>query len=621
LKKRIKELEKLIAEAQKAYYNSDEPLMSDAEYDELVDELGEIDPENEALKGVGAEPTSNEWKKQKHRFVLGSLNKVNTPEAMTEWVDGREVLVTEKLDGLSIGLNFENGELSSAILRGGGTEGEDILKNVLKMKGCIKTILGFDGVLRGEIVLLKSDHQEFFASYSNCRNAASGISRRFDGEGSEHLTLMFYQVLGKDFKTEEEQFKFLEKAGAIVPNYQVCKSADEVNKIWQEYIDTKREQLEFEIDGLVVSINDIAVQKSLGETNMRPKGKLAMKFPNQMARTIVKKIEFDMGSMGRCTPVCWVEPVDILGSIVQKASVYNLAYIKKLGLDIGAEVGLVKCGEIIPKIEKVFKGTGTTISAPINCPSCDTKMVMDGEYLVCQNTDNCPAQKMGRIKNYIKNLKVLEVGDALIEKLVEAELVNDISDLYLLTVDELAGLERMGQKSAENVYNSIWKHNPVPLNIFLGALSIPLIGKSSIDLIISSGRSSLKDIFAMKQEEMETIKGLGSARSAALYNGLVKNKEMIMKMMDNGLKIDEKKETAVDGKLNGKSFCFTGAMVNKRKILQQMVTINGGVNKDSVTKDLDFLVIEDHSTTKADKAKKLSVKLLSEADFLAMINE
>lgn len=247
----IANLELTIKDAQEAYYNGSE-IISDDEYDALVYQLGCLDPKNAVLIQIGAVPTS-EWKKHKHLFPLGSLNKVNVPKDMEQWITStaknKEIFITEKLDGLSIGCQYEDGELIHAPLRGGGIEGEDILANVLRMHGCVKTIPGFTGVLRGEIVLTKSNHQAHFPTYANPRNAASGLCRRFDGEGSEHLTLMFYQVLGQKFLSEQAQFDFMKTVGLLIPNYKVCKSVKEVNQMWQEYQDGVRDSLDYEIDG------------------------------------------------------------------------------------------------------------------------------------------------------------------------------------------------------------------------------------------------------------------------------------------------------------------------------------------------------------------------------------
>ena len=625
---RVKELETTINKAREAYYNA-QSSMDDDEFDALVAELGVLDPSNQILAEVGAEPSTTEWKKEKHLFPLGSLNKVNTPEEMTDWITnnlkGKPVVVSEKLDGLSIGCQYKNGKLVKALLRGGGSEGENIYANVVKMKGAVKKLddywEDFTGVVRGEIVLLKDDHQKHFPDYSNPRNAASGLCRRLDGEGCQHLTLMMYDLLTDypEWMYEHEKFDFLQGNGFIIPNCNQCQTVKEVNKLWQDYQDKTRDSLNYEIDGLVVCCDDISFQQSLGETDLRPKGKMAFKFANQFAKTTVKEVIWETGSMGRVNPVCWFEKTKLLGSEIEKASVYNLAYIQSLGLGVGAEVLVCKANEVIPRVEKVIKKAEKVAKAPKKCPSCDHSLVMEGEYLVCRNTDKCHEQVIGRIKNWVKELNILELGDKLIRKLVEEKYVATPADLYKLTVEELASLERMGERSAEVVHNSLWKMNPVPLELFLGGLSIPLIGSSTIKLLMEAGYDTVDAIADLSQEQMETVKGIGPERANSLVQGLQKYEDVITHLLANGVEIMEK----IEGGLSGKSFCFTGALSFKRDVAEDMVVKAGGAVKSSVGKGLTYLVIADpeSTSTKAEKARKLGTKLIDEEDFLEMVGQ
>lgn len=615
---KIKELELKITEAQTAYYNG-EAIIDDDQYDALLYELSCLDPNNKVLIKIGAEPT-NEWKKEKHLFPLGSLSKVNTPSEMAKWmsdsIPNQEVLVMDKLDGLSIGCQYEDGKLTKAILRGGGEEGEDILTNVLKMNGIVKYIPNFTGVLRGEIILTKTNHLKYFADKSNPRNAASGICRRLDGEGCEHLTVMFYQVLGKDFSTEKDQFKFLEDNNCLIPKYKFCKTPTEVNDLWEEYQDTTRDSLDYEIDGLVVACSDIGVQESLGSVNLKPKGKMAFKFANQFIKTTVKEIRWVVGNSGRITPVCWVEPVNLLGSRVEKASVYNIAYINKLGLGVGADVLICKANEIIPRIEKVVK-SGTSEQLPTKCPVCNSEAEMVGENLVCTNVSTCTAQVEGRIKNWIKELNILEWGTSLLDKLVESGKVTTVADLYKLTIDDLASIDRMGKKSAKKCYDTLWASKEIPLDLFLGSLSIPMIGVSTIKQIIGSGCDCIDKFMQSNADYFETVPGVGPNKAQSLANGLKQNEQLITQILSNGVKIKEN----VVGKLTGYSICFTGTMTNKRAILEKMVVDAGGKVKSSVCKGLTYLVINDlnSTTSKTTAAKKLGTKLINEQQFLELV--
>jgi DNA ligase (NAD+) len=623
MKNKIEELSKKISDAQTAYYNGSE-IMDDDTYDALVYELGCLDPNHPLLSKVGADGV-DAWKKEKHLTPLGSLNKVNYPDEMSKWLNNtlknQDVLVVEKLDGLSIGCQYENGRLVRGVCRGNGLEGEDIINNVRKMKGNVNFVSdNFTGTIRGEIVLTKTDHQKFFPEAANPRNGASGVCRRLTGEGCENLTLMFYQVIGNDdeFKTESSMFEFLEKNKFIVPNYKICKNAGEVNELWKQYQDTTRSSLNYEIDGLVVNCNDVEFQKSLGSTNLRPKSKLAFKFANQFVKTTVKEISWQSGNSGRITPVCWFEPVNLLGSTVEKASVYNIAYITELGLDVGAEVLICKANEIIPRVEKVINSTNTICPIPTECPECNSTLKMNGENLTCPNF-NCPAQVKGRIKNWISELNILDFGETLIERLVENKKIQTVADIYALTIKDLMTVERMGEKSATTAYNNLWAYSTIPLETMLGALSIPMIGTSSLKLVVEAGYDTLEKIQAMTAADFEKIQGLGPVKAKSLVQGLQDYKEVIKQLLNNGVKIKEK----TMGSLTGKSFCFTGSMLNKRADLEKMVENAGGSVK-SVGKGLSYLVIadaENSTTTKAEKARKLGTTLISEEDFLSMVSK
>lgn len=614
----IKQLEEKISAAQKAYHNG-LSIMDDDEYDALIYQLETLDPDNKLITAIGADP-NNEWKKAKHRFPLGSLNKVNSEEEMTKWIKetlgNRKVLVAEKLDGLSIGCQYDNGKLTKAILRGNGIEAEDIISNVIKMKGVIPFIEGFDGVLRGEIILTKSNHKQYFPEYANPRNSASGLCRKLEGDNCHHLCIIFYQILGMDFETEEQKFLWLKDKGCLIPNYKVC-DASGVNQFWKDYQSSIRDSLDYEIDGLVVTCNDVAFQDSLGITNLRPKGALAFKFANQFVKTTIKDITWATGNSGRITPICWVEPVLLLGSTISKASGYNQGYLNRTGIDIGAEVLICKAGEIIPRVEKVIVSTGTIAKSPLTCSSCNGPLEMQGENLQCISTTTCPAQLSGRLKNWVSSLNLLELGETILERLSDTGTVKDVADLYTLSVEDICKIERMAKKSATNVYKSIWSNTELSLDQLIGALSIPMVATSTMKLITGAGYDSLEKLHTVKTEELEKINGMGSIRAKCFVDGMKQNKLLIEKLLKNGIRIKEK----TMGKLTGMVLTFTGTMENKRAVLEQMVLDNGGEVKNSVGKTNTHLVIADTNSqsSKAVSARKLGVKLISEGDFLAMI--
>lgn len=620
-KSRIKELAEKIVQARLNYYN-DQPKVSDMAYDAWSDELRTLEPRHPALIAVGAPVVSSAWLKAKHQIPMGSLNKVNTPDELIDWAKDKSCkcwMVVEKLDGLSIECIYEDGKLIDGVTRGDGKIGESILANVVRMQGVNSSLkTNFTGSLRGEIIMTKSIHQKFFSNKANARNAASGVSKRLDGVDVDKLTILFYQVLGDiDFETEVEQFKWLEKNNIGVPNWWIFGSIDLVNKHWREYQDKHRDNLDWDIDGLVVRINDLASQMSWGDKDLRPLAAVAFKFDNEDCESILRKVVYQTGNSGRITPVAVVDPVILVGASIERASLYNMAYINELGLDIGATVLVARCNDVIPKILEVVKGTGTVIKAPMECPACGGQVKMDGENLMCLNVEKCPAQLKGRLLNWINELNLLEWGITLVDKLVETGKATTVADLYTLTVDNLASIDRMGKKSAQKCYDILHSNNEVSLEVFLGGLSIPMIGQSTIKAIMSTGCDSLEKFAQLTAAEFEKVPGVGPTKAESLAKGLKNNQQLISELLANGVKIKEK----IMGNLSEKSFVFTGKMMNKRAELEEMVVNAGGTTKSSVTKGVTYLVIADPESTssKAVKARELGTKLISEEDFLEMV--
>jgi len=620
---RIKELESKILQARTDYYNH-QPTVSDKVYDAWVDELRILDPSNKAVTAVGAPVIPSEWKKAKHQIPMGSLDKVNTPEEMSKWIadvaPNEKLFVTEKLDGLSIEVIYEDSKLVQAITRGDGEIGEDITVNVAKMGGVPNKLLSsnFTGSLRGEIIMHKSIHQKHFADKANPRNAASGVSKRLDGVGVEHLNVIFYQVLGNvDFATEVEQDNWLIFNLCDTPISTELDSAEEVNKYWRTYQDVYRDKLDYDIDGLVVRINDLDKQLALGDKDLRPKGAKAFKFDNESRESIIRDIVWQVGNSGRLTPVAIVDPVVLVGATITRASIYNMAYIEELGLDVGATVLVARANDVIPRIEELIKGTGKTAKPPTHCPQCNDVLVMQGENLMCLNTATCPAQVIGRIKNWIKELNVLEWGDTLVERLVESGKVTTVADLYKLTIDDLSNIDRMGKKSAQKCHSILWANANISLEMFLGALSIPMIGQSTIKTIMNAGCDTLEKFGQLGSAEFEQVPGVGPIKAASLAKGLQDNQQLILDILDNGVTIKDK----IVGSLTGTSVCFTGTMKNKRPVLEKMAADAGADVKSSVGKGLTYLVIADTNSTssKAVTARKLGTKLISEDEFLDLI--
>lgn len=625
---RIKELADELLRAKYTYYNMKMPgdmlplVLSDKVYDARESELRSLDPEHWVLKIVGAPLAQSEWKKAKHQIPMGSLNKVNLPIELESWAKDKgkqDWFVTEKLDGLSIELVYENGELVQGITRGDGETGEDITINVVRMQG-VNPKLGtkFNGSLRGEIIMLKSVWKKDFADKANPRNAASGVSKRLDSVGVDKLNILFYQVLGDvEFDTEVQQFEWLEENGFGVPAYWLFKTIDKVSKHWRDYQDTKRDKLDYDIDGLVIRMDELAMQLTWGDKDMRPLGAIAFKFDNETRESTIRDIIWQVGNSGRITPVAVVDPVQLVGATVTRASIYNMSYIEELGLDIGAKVLVARANDVIPRIEELVKGTGKIAKPPTSCPECGGHVKMDGENLNCTNTKHCRAQIIGRIKNWVSELNLLEWGDTLIEKLVDAKKVKTVADLYTLEPKDIAELDRLGDKTAIKCHDILWDNTEVSLEVLLGALSIPMIGQSTIKAIMNAGCDTLEKFGQLTSAEFEEVPGVGPTKAKSLAQGLLHNQKLILELLENGVTIKAK----IHGTLTGKSICFTGSMKNKRPVLEKMAADVGADIKGSVGKGLTYLVIADPNSTssKAQAARKLGTLLISEDEFLDLV--
>ena len=622
---RINELEQKIFKARNDYYNSI-PTVTDEVYDAWTDELAELQMNNQAVIAIGA-PAVSEWPKVTHQSPMGSLTKVNLPTELETWVKNlqrhgaEELLVaSEKMDGISIELSYEDGNLVQASTRGDGFIGEDITPNVVRMKGVVKKLPDqYTGSVRGEIVLRKEDLAKHFQGYSSTRNTAAGTAKRFDGMKCEHLSVYCYKISDDEtIKTETSMFKKLESWGFHTPNWSTTSLSSKISPqtLWQQYQDKLRDKLPYDIDGLVISLDDLEYQLSLGDQDNRPLGSTAFKFAPIMRETTLRAIEWQVGTIGRITPVATFDAVHLLGANVTNASLYNLSYIKTLGLDIGAKILVARVGDVIPRVVSLVQGTGTVAQPPTLCPACGTLIIHEGEYLTCPNVSGCPAHAAGRIKQWIGEQNILEWGGVLIETVVSKLGVKSVADLYRLTKQQLMNLDRMGDRSSDVILETLHAVNNVSLEHFLGGLSIPNVATSTIRFCIDAGLDTLDKIRSADMDRLMKVPGLGPIKAQAIHTWVRENSTVI----DDLLTVISIKEKIM-GNMTGKSVCFTGSMQHKRAELEKMVIDAGGVTKSAVCKGLSYLVIADPNSTssKAQAARKNGTTCISEDMLLSML--
>ena len=633
---RISELEKLIVKYQTSYYNG-EGEISDAEFDALWDELKALDPANAVLQRVGAD--SGNFEKIHHVMPMGSQEKAANPEQFLAWAAKHqydEYLVEYKLDGASLELQYEDGYLVRAVTRGDGSIGDDITANAKKMGGVNAAIykdgelLPFTGGIRGEVIMTHEVHKKYFSDKANCRNAANGLMKRKDGTGSEYLKLIVYDALSTDgksyFTNEKEKIAWLNSCGFNVVRLVICKNADRVIA-YRAKIMEERKDIEYDIDGLVVKENRIDYEDA---SRARPDRQIAFKFSLEEATTVLRQVEWSQNG-ATYTPVAIFDEVELNGTKVQRASLANPDTVRKLGVQIGSHVVVVKRGEIIPKIEGVVEEKDIQTSPivfPCTCETCGTKLVDDGSRLYCPNKE-CSKRVLHQLLKFVQTVDIRDLGETLVTELFKNKRLKSISDIYTLSVEELVPyfLNEESQEAekrslgAEKVYKSIQTHKRMTLPVFLAGFDIEGFGETLAEKLVQAGFNTIDKLLVATEDQIADVYGFAQIMAHTIVQGLTENAAEMRRLVQDGIITIE---SASGGKLEGKSFCFTGELVTmKRQDAEQLVKQNGGSCKSSVTKDLTYLVTNDTTSgsSKNVKAASLGIPVITEEEFLALIKE
>lgn len=599
-----------------AYY-ADNQIVSDALYDAFRDETRRMAPDHPYFKEVGAAPRSA-WPKRRLGFPMGSLNKVQTPEEFRAWLPRREVFGSLKLDGISVLLRYDNGRLVWAATRGDGEVGEDITANVRKMKGVPAKVASFTGFVRGEIILKKSVFEEHFKAegYKNCRNAAGGAAKDLVGAKCHLLDVMTYLIRPDAFAyaTRAQEFEALRDFGFGVAGSGWCATKEStILEIYQDYIEVARAALDFDIDGLVIEVNDTDAREAMGETDRRPAGAVAFKFPHDKAGTTLRDIVWQVGASGRITPVAVFDPVELAGATVRQASLHNVANIYRLssvGLHCGDKVVVSRRNDVIPYLEEVVESGAGLFSHPLCCPTCNASTEMDGEYLVCPNKLGCPAQTEGGIKRWIEKIGVKDFGDALVESACQAGLVTEPADLYKLTVEQLAALQlsgrKVGKSTATTALKNLHAKKSLPLHVLVGSLGIPLWSRSMVKLLVANGCDTLFKMQDMTLSDLVKIPGVETTKAQAFIEGLAVALPKIHALLEAGITIAPE----ATGALKGQSVCMTGF---RDAEMEASIEAAGGTVKSSVGKGLSYLVAKDPkgSSGKLTTARANGTKVVS----------
>jgi DNA ligase (NAD+) len=660
IKKRVEKLREETEYHNYRYYILDHPEISDAQYDRLMRELEKLEEEypelrspNSPTQRVGASPLE-EFEIVRHTIPMLSLaNAFDETEARD--FDKRvkkflgtseeiEYVAEPKLDGLAIELVYERGQFVVGSTRGDGVNGENITQNLRTIKTIplqlIRKEISVPERLevRGEVIIQIEKFKELNRKrermgesfFANPRNAAAGSVRQLDPKitAERPLEIYFYalgEITGRTFNTQWEVLKTLPKWGLRTnPHVRKCKNIEAVLDYYHE-MNGKRETLPYEIDGTVIKVNRFDLQARLGEIARSPRWALAFKFQPKQETTKILDIKVQVGRTGALTPVAVMEPVKVGGVEVSRATLHNQDEIDKKDVRVGDTVVIQRAGDVIPEVVEVItskrKGTEKKFKMPSKCPVCGAEVIKEEAIHRCIGLD-CPAQLKGRIRHFASKraMDIEGLGVKLIDQLVDKGLVKDVADIYYINKEELIELERMADKSAQNIIDAIEQSKTKPLSKFLYALGIRHVGETTAE-DLARNFARLDDFFHLSEEDLMEVEGIGPEVAASVHQFFrdKKNRESIDRLKKAGVKVIEPK-IKEKGKLAGKTFVFTGALKTfGRDEARTLVESLGATTASIVSKKVDFVVVGEDPGSKFDKAKELGIKTLTEEEFKKMI--
>jgi len=645
------------------YYVLDDPVISDYEYDTLMKELIELEstfPElitsDSPTQRVGAVPL-DEFTKVRHTLPMISLADAFDVSEMKEF-DQRikkilnyshdiEYSAEPKIDGLSSSLTYENSVFVVGATRGDGTEGEDITQNLKTIKTVPLRLIKHEGGLpvrldaRGEVYMKKKDfsalNKERLANeeplFANPRNAAAGSIRQLNPKitALRRLNMFFWgigQIEGIPVKTQWEALQVLNRWGFKVnPLGRLCHNLEEVLDYFKE-IENKRDELDYEIDGIVVKVNSFEMQAALGMTTRVPRWAIAYKFPARQATTTIKDIVIQVGRTGTLTPVALLEPVSVGGVTVSRATLHNQDEIERKDVRIGDKVLVERAGDVIPEVVKPIPecrtGEEKIFMMPDLCPECSAIVVKEGAIHRCTNI-SCPAQIRESIQHFVcrSAMNIDGLGAKIVEQLVQNKVIHDVADIYYIRKEDLLELERFAEKSATNLINAIEESKHPSLDRFLFALGIRQVG-IHIAKLLARHFGSLENIKNASEEQLLQVKEIGPETANAI-NAFFKEKKnltTINKLLQGGVVVPSEAPVRTDDTLEGKTFVFTGGLTSlTRQEAEESVTKRGAKTSGSVSKKTSFVVAGEDHGTKLDKARALGITVLTEEEFLKLIEK
>jgi DNA ligase (NAD+) len=659
IKKEIVDLREKIAHHEYLYYVTDDPEISDAGFDRQMKRLKELETAYPALVSadsptirVGGKPRQG-FTTVRHARPMLSLDNAFSYEALGDWDrrvregSGREnieYIAEHKFDGLSISLQYEDGVLVRGVTRGDGSTGEDVTPNVKTVRSIplrvdaaalkkVKLAATFE--VRGEIMMTRKSFEALNRQqeqsggkiFANARNAAAGAIRVLDPSITAQRRLDFFAY----YLYVDGHFPFARHSESLLAlkqlhfrasdDWKLCPGIEAVLAYCTAW-DTKRESLPYEIDGVVIKVNSTALQNELGFTSKAPRWAIAYKYPARQETTVVKDIEVNVGRTGTLTPVAILEPVQIGGVTVSRSTLHNMDEVERLGVQIGDTVLVERAGEVIPHVLKVTKEGAhrERFQMPAKCPVCGST-IHRGEGEVAYRCVNaaCPAKRKESLLHYAGRhaMNIDGLGEKIVDQLVEKGLVKDVADLYSLKLEEVSGLERMAEKSAQNLLDEIAASKRNPLSRLIYALGMLFVGERTGQLL-AEHFSSIEELAAAKAEDLESVNEVGPKVSVSIVEFFSEpaNRAVLKKLYKAGVRPTAEKREIKSQKFAGKSFVFTGGLENRsREEAGELVLQHGGKISGSVSKKTDYVVVGTDPGSKHDKAKELGVTTLTESEF------
>ncbi|MGL5711802.1 MAG: NAD-dependent DNA ligase LigA [Paraclostridium sp.] len=658
IENRINELIRLINYYNEKYYNEDKPEITDFEYDNLMKELIKLEEENPNLKKVdspsnrvGGKPL-DKFNQITHKIPMLSLSNAYSNKDLKDFDkrvrdanDGEvEYVVEFKIDGLSVGLTYNDGIFDKGATRGNGVIGEDITQNLKTIKSIPLNIKeDKEIVVRGEVYISKDNFESINKSqeeqglqlFANPRNLAAGTLRQLDSKltAKRPLDIFIFNleyIDGEEFESHSQSLEYLSKLGLEVsPNYRVCKDITEVIK-HIDYWTSNRENLDFDIDGMVIKVNNLAQRENMGYTAKSPRWAIAYKFPAEQKRTKLIDIIVEVGRTGTITPTAILEPIRLAGTTVSRATLHNEDYINEKDIRIGDTVLVQKAGDIIPQVVEVVKeersGEEVSFTLPEKCPVCSEPTVrLEGEAAVKCINISCPAQIRRGIIHFVSRdaMNIDGLGESIITLLLEKGLIKDVADLYYIKKEDVVGLERMGEKSATNLINSIEKSKSNDLYRLINGLGIKYIGVKGAK-VLANNFKSIDEIINADLNQLVNLEEFGEimANSVVQFFKEDRNLKVIEKLKQSGLNTENivNEDDSVEKIFEGMKIVLTGTLPTlKRNDAKEMIESRGGKSTSSVSKSTTFVLAGEEAGSKLTKANELGVKVIDEEKFLELV--